>query len=121
MEQKELDALERQRQALELRKAGVPYAKIAEALGYAHASGAHKAVASALKKTLQEPADDLRKLELERLDAMLFAIWPSVTKGIQPAIDRALRIMERRAKLLGLDAPVKQAVGQDADVRRAGS
>src|SRR5512138_1806264 len=115
MQQKELDALEKQRQALELRKAGVPYAKIADALGYKHASGAHKAVSSALRKTLQEPADDIRLLELERLDVMLFALWPSVTKGIQGAIDRALRVMERRASLLGLDAPKKATIGGGPD------
>ena len=110
MQQKELNALEKQMQALELRKAGVSYARIAEALGYASGSGAHKAVSSALKKTLQEPSDELRMLEIERLDAMLAAIWGSVKQGQYGAQDRALKIMERRAKLLGLDAPVKADV-----------
>ena len=110
MQQKELAALERQMQALELRKAGVSYAKIAEVLGYASTGGSHKAVSSALKKTLQEPADELRKLEVERLDAALSSIWASVKQGQYGAIDRALRIMERRARLLGLDAPTKQEV-----------
>ncbi len=109
MQQKELNALEKQMQALELRKAGVSYSRVAEVLGYASASGAHKAVSSALKKTLQEPAAELRTLEIERLDAMLSAIWASVKQGQYGAQDRALKIMERRAKLLGLDAPVKIA------------
>jgi len=107
MQQKELNALDKQMQALELRKAGVPYLRIAEVLGYASGSGAHKAVATALKKTLQEPADDLRRLELERLDAMLSAIWASVKQGQYGAIDRAIKIMERKAKLLGMDAPTR--------------
>lgn len=103
-------AVERQLKALELRKAGVTYVRIAEALGYANPMGAWKAVNAALKKTLQEPSDDLRKIEVERLDAMLFALYPSAMKGMQGAVDRVLKIMERRAKLLGLDAPVKADV-----------
>jgi len=57
-----------------------------------------------------ETAEEIRRLELERLDAMLFAIGPEVRKGSYGAIDRALKIMERRARLLGLDAPVKGAL-----------
>ena len=49
-----VDAHEKQLQALELRKAGVPYAEIAKRLGYATGSGAHKAVAGALKRTQPE-------------------------------------------------------------------
>lgn len=115
MQQKEIDALSKQMQALELRKAGVSYVRIAEVLGYASGSGAHKAVASALKKTLQEPADDLRTLEIERLDAMLSAIWASVKQGQYGAIDRAIKIMERKAKLLGMDAPTKHDVTSDGE------
>ena len=102
-----LQAQERQLQALELRKAGVTYAAIAQKLGYKTADGAHKAVGSALKKSIQEPADALRTLEVERLDAMLLAIAAQVRGGNLGAIDRALRIMERRAKLLGLDMPTR--------------
>lgn len=105
--ERELNALERQRQALELRKAGVPYAKIAEQLQYKDRSSAFRSVQAALKKTLQEPADELRTLELERLDALMLALWPQARSGNQGAVDRVLRIMERRARLLGLDAPTR--------------
>lgn len=101
------NAAERQRQALELRKAGAGYQQIADKLGFASPSGAHKAVLSAIRKTLQEPADDVRKLEVERLDKYLLALAPQIANGNQGAIDRALRIQERRARLLGLDAPAK--------------
>ncbi len=109
MTQNEVDANDNQRKALELRKAGVSYQQIADALGYKDASGAWRAVKAGLKKTLQEPADDLRKLELERLDSAAAAIYPSVKQGQYGAIDRWIKIMERRAKLLGLDAPTKIA------------
>ena len=103
-----MDAVEKQRQALALRYGGATYDAIAKALGYASRQGAQMAVEAALKKTLQEPADQLRKLDLGRLDTMLLAIWPAARQGDFPAIDMALKIMVRKAKLLGLDiqAPV---------------
>ena len=103
--EKEIKAHDRQLEALALRKAGVQYADIATKLGYRAASGAWRAVRAALKKTLQEPAEELRVLAEARLDAMLLAIWPQAVKGSQGAIDRALRIEQRRAELRGLDAP----------------
>lgn len=50
-------------------------------------------------------ADSATAEDLQRLAAAEKAIWPAVEKGDVTAIDRLLRIMERRAKLLGLDAP----------------
>lgn len=107
--QKGLNTVERQRQALELRKAGKGFQAIADQLGYSDASGAYRAVTAALQKTLQEPADDLRRMELERLDALHGVLWAQAQDGDQGAVDRLLRVMERRARLLGLDAPTKIA------------
>jgi hypothetical protein len=98
---------ERKLQALELRKAGATFQQIADQLGYRSASGAFNAVKAALKATLREPADELRELELTRLDAMLLPLWRRVQSGDEKAVDRVLRIMERRARLLGLDAPTR--------------
>lgn len=94
-------------QALQLRMAGTSFQAIADALGYTTPQGAYEAVKAALLATVREPADELRKVDLERLEKMLFGIWRQATEGNQGAIDRALRVLERRAKLLGLDAPVK--------------
>jgi len=101
--------VEKRRQALELRKAGASYEQIAESLGYRSKSGAHDAVTGALRDMLREPAEQVRTLELSRLDDMLMSIWARVRSGDVSAIDRALRLSERRARLLGLDAPVKVA------------
>ena len=53
-------------------------------------------------------------MELERLDVLLVKVMAIVDTGTinecLNAIDRALKIAERRAKLLGLDAPAKQDV-----------
>jgi hypothetical protein len=118
--QKRIAAAERARQALELRKAGVQYADIAITLKFASASGAYRAVARALARLTAEPAAELRKMEVLRLDRMLQAIWDQVVKGNQGAIDRALRIGERRSKLLGLDTPqkIQEAVSDELDINQ---
>lgn len=105
-----LAAADRQRQALELRRAGAGYDLIARQLGYAGPPGAHKAVATALHRMLAEPAEDVRALELARLDRLQLAHWSRAigTPETDPdpvATSTVLKIMERRAKLMGLDAP----------------
>jgi len=115
--ERQLRAIDRQRQALELRKAGATYPMIAERIGLS-LGGAHKAVMAALKATIQEPADDVRRLEVARLDTMILAVWTKVRQGDPAAITVALKIMHRRALLLGLDAPVQARVAMTVDVRK---
>ena len=101
-------AYEKQRQALALRYGGATYDAIAQAVGYRSKQAAQQGVEAALKKTVQEPADQLRQLDLGRIDAMLLAIWAKARAGDYEAIDMVLKLLTRRAKLLGLDAPVRQ-------------
>ena len=104
-------AAERRARALELRKSGATFEEIGAEIGIS-AQAAHKVVWRALTdmNTLAEgEAAELRGLELARLDALLAAVWTEATSGNLPAVDRALKIGERRARLLGLDAPAKVA------------
>lgn len=104
--------------AVSLRLAGMTYAQIAEHAGYSHASAARQSVLRALEKVEAEQVADLRMLENARLDRMLAAVWPTVVARAEEvlledrlrAVDRALRISERRARLNGLDAPVQVAL-----------
>lgn len=96
---------ERQAAAMNLRRRGISYERIAVELGYASPSGAYEAVKAGMLRTLREPADELRQLELDRLDDMLEAISENIMAGDLDSIATALRISERRAKLLGLDKP----------------
>ncbi|MCC6446809.1 MAG: hypothetical protein IT210_25580 [Armatimonadetes bacterium] len=96
-------------QALNLRKQGHTFEQIAEQVGYADRSGAHKAVMRALQRLTNEPAAEARALELLRLDALLLALWPQAEKGDLKAIQSVLNLMARRARYLGLDAPPKAA------------
>jgi hypothetical protein len=103
-------AAERRLKALQLRTAGMPYRAIATQLGVSHQQ-AYEDVQRELKAIAEQSAEEaqaVRQLDLERLDAMTIAIWGQVRAGNLGAIDRALRISERRAKLLGIDAPEKR-------------
>jgi hypothetical protein len=101
------ETIEKERRALGLRRAGITYDEIARQVGYANASGARKAVMRGLKRTLQDDADATRQLEADRLDRLQAGVWNAAAGGDVQALDRVLKIMDRRAKLLGLDVPAK--------------
>ncbi len=86
--------------ALELHLAGATYDAIAKAVGYASRSGAHQAVQAALKANITPEVTEAAKSELARLDAMLTGLWPKARRGDVAAVDRVLRIEERRAAVL---------------------
>lgn len=126
------ETAERDAEACRLRSAGLTYPQIAAELGYGSSGRAYEGVQRALLSIVQEPAEELRKLELDRLDEMWRAalgvlrakhivvqhgkvVMHRQTDGVEApledpgpvlqAVDRLLRIQERRARLLGLDAP----------------
>ncbi len=102
-----LEAAEKRIAVLRLRRDGLSYTEIGERLGI-HRSRAHQIVTEemgVLSKELAETREELRQLELERLDRMHQAVWASAEQGNHEAIDTVLKLMNRRAKLRGLDAP----------------
>lgn len=130
-----IEVAERRAKALELRKAGVPYDKIKDQLGYKTRAAAIQDVQRAMAAMVREPADDLRALEDERLDMLWFRAMQvlsrqhiTVSNGRvvmhngQPVTDdgpilaaiRELRMLsESRRKLHGWDAPTKVEVITD--------
>ena len=103
--------LEREEQALELRRAGASYREIARILRVSVRT-AHSVVQRGIGRHISAVADQgehVLHLELDRLDRLLRAVWPQAIQGQPQAVDRALRIMERRSSFLGLDAPRKIA------------
>jgi exonuclease VII large subunit len=103
-----LAARMRGQQAIKLRMAGATLDDIARQLDFKSAAGAYKSVMRELHATAQdmgEGTEAVRQLELKRLDQMQFPLWPAVLAGDVQATTTALRIQERRASLLGLDAP----------------
>jgi hypothetical protein len=109
--------LEAEEKALTLRRIGVSYRDIARAMTVSLGQ-AHKLVKRGLARRMdkcEELAEEVRTLELERLDLLMRGIWKNAESGNTQAIDRVLKIMERRSSLLGLDAPKRHAIAGDDD------
>ena len=71
-----------------------------------------KAAASQCPHTFQ-----YRQLHRERLNQLLFEWWPKAMEDLA-AFDRVLRLSEREAKLLGLDAPQKVGHSGEAALQK---
>jgi len=96
--------------ALELRKRGMNYTQIGKTLGCARSTACRYVLSELenLAERCREEAVHVRDLELQRLDDLYLIAYRAIIDGYDLAgIDRCLRIMERRSKLLGLDAAEK--------------
>lgn len=119
----------RRRNALNMKKDGATYEQIAEALGYANKGHAYKDIQKSLAEVNKETtlaAEEYRALQNERLEIMFAAIWPRAvgmdpnTRGVDlRAAEMILKLMERQARLNGVDAPTKTevTVSQGVDAR----
>ena len=102
-----IEAVDKQRQAVELRMAGRTWQEIADALGYADHSGGVRAVQDSLQKTLGVPSAEFRELTLERLTKILQVQWPSMLRGEVPAAKLCLQTIGDMRQLMGVDMPSK--------------
>ena len=103
-------AAARNQQALDLRKAGVGYQREAKA-----------ATDQTLNQAQLETAEQLRAMERERLDAMFTPLYEKVLKkgpDAPRAAEIALKIMDRRSALLGLDTKLDSEQDRDITVAR---
>lgn len=121
-----IDHRARAAEAVRLRTEGLSYREIADQLGYSTENAANKAVLGVLRRTEAEAADALRTLEVARLDLL----WNKALRGIAvsetspqgvsaPLISAAVRVSERRARLLGLDAPTQIETVAPVDIEAA--
>jgi hypothetical protein len=110
--------VERRAQALALRRGGATYRQIGRQLGVSVevAYADVQAELHALRTLTAEDAEAVRDLELRRLDDYVLALSARAKQGDVAAISTLLRVQERRAKYLGLDAPDKQEILGDAPV-----
>lgn len=124
---------EEQRLCYELRLRGLSIRQIADETGMTP-STVHRRIQCEIRETIQPLADEVRQLELDRLDRLqqialgvmgadhplvsdgrvVHAVMPDGTKvplqdhgPVLAAMDRFLKIQDRRAKYLGLDAATK--------------
>lgn len=125
---REPDQVLRDNRAVELRRRHLTYDQIAVEMGFSSKSAAYYAVKRGLADSVQESNDEVRQQEVDRLDELarraLRVIMTThyrvsgkeIVKDShgQPVVDdqpilnginSLLKIMERRANLLGIDAP----------------
>lgn len=108
---------ERRAKAIQLRLSGVDWQTIANRLGYSDKAAACKDVTRALEANqaaARKAGEDLRIVELARLDRLQSALWAQALHGDHKIVDTLLRLMQRRARLTGLDN-IEQAGGTDVD------
>jgi hypothetical protein len=99
--------LDKEIKIIELRRAGVTWEKIAQEVGFRNASGAYKMYQRAAERMVRPHLEEYRDMQLDRLERMHMAVWPRAKDGDLRAIDTALRIADREANLLNLNAPIK--------------
>jgi hypothetical protein len=96
--------------------AGMSYREIARALQNSGHTVTHETVRKDFQAILrqyneehQEVAARIVVIEDRRLNHALNAIWSKVENGDLGAINTMIRVMERRARMSGIDAPTKIA------------
>lgn len=91
-------------EAMKLRESGLTYQEIGQRMGISE-QRAWKLVCEEfdrLNSQRSEKAGDVLRLELSRLDEMFSSVWDRARGGDLKAIGAALKIVEKRADLLGL-------------------
>lgn len=109
--------------AVNLRKQGYSYVHIGETIDCSP-QYATNLIKRAMREVTEDSANELVKQELERLNSVFVPAFIEATrldaKGEpvfnREATDSVLKIMERRAKLLGLDKPTKTELSGSLDV-----
>lgn len=110
---KEIAKADRTAHVLNRRLQGWSQREIAEEIGVER-SRVSQIVSQALAETVREPADEVREMELMRLDKYQKRMDDQIENGknneARLAVDRALAILQQRARLLGLEAPQRRVV-----------
>lgn len=125
-EASKLSAMDNRAKALDLRRAGASLRDIAKALGVSHQSAKRyiDAAIADLHDSQNQKTEDYRAVEIDRLERLHMSLWQKALGGkrdgveVPPdyaAVDRLIRISERRSKLLGLDASAAVKVSGDPD------
>lgn len=97
-----------QHQCLDLKRKGMSVRAIADELKMS-SSTVQARLKAAYAELVLPLAEEVRKLDLERIDAYLVRLEDRLEQGEDPirVVPIALKALERRAKLTGADAPIQ--------------
>jgi hypothetical protein len=85
---------------------------------YAHRASAKRAVDHALEQEYaagQDTREQLRRHQLSQIDLLLQVTMAKAVGGDWEAARVATRLLDRRARLLGLDAPARVTITTELD------
>lgn len=99
------------RQVLDMRAAGATLQEVADKYYNGHRANAHRALVRITTSYVRDGVDLLREVENHRLDRLQMAHWSAAMKGHLGATKAVLSVMDRRAKLNGLDSPLETIGG----------
>lgn len=103
------DAAEQARRCYELKLAGWSHDRIAEELGISYGT-VHNRIKAHIEVRVQPLADELRSVMVDRLDLCIERLHAQIQDDDQAGrlarnVEVLVKVEERRAKLLGVDAP----------------
>jgi Sigma-70, region 4 len=108
-------------QALRLRSLGYTYRRIAEEMG-CNVGTAYSRVQRALAQIPAEAVDEYRSIQRQQMDDLMATYLPQALAGDYKSAELVMKLLDRRAKLEGIDAPAKHEVITidyiDAEIRR---
>lgn len=93
--------------AVQMRIQGYSYQDIKDQLGFTTIDEVRVAIDRLLADYTVESTEQLRTIEAARLDVYLTKLEELIEDGHVQAIDKAIKVQERRARLMGLDKPVQ--------------
>lgn len=107
---------QREKQAVELRNAGLSYQEIAERLGLAGIDTARKIILRCYERDIVTDVEEIRQRELTKLDALEQAVYAKARNGDEKAIETLLKLMKERRKYVGgLEVPKEIKVEEISD------
>jgi|GEM_PF-5750217 len=105
----EADRIAEENEVLDLKLLGATDRRIAAQLGVTHTTVQNR-LKAALERIQAPKVEELRTLMTEQLDTMMVRLGTGVANGDTKSIMAALQVLDRKAKLYGLDAPAQHQI-----------
>lgn len=94
--------------AYELKLEGKSLSEISDELGYASGYEVSQAIYTHMRREANylsiQDRNSILQMELDRLDRLQAKVWPSAMTGDPKSVEAALKVIDRRIKIAGLDA-----------------